>query len=247
MENSGKFTRRGFMTLCASAVGCMASRSVIADAASQAEHRYGRARLIDERGDPIRARELRVGKNYIFHYPYRATPCFLLNLGESSDGEILRTEQGEEYRWQGGVGPSRTIVAFSAICAHKMTHPAPEVSFISFRRDRASFRDNRQRKQQRSDVIYCCSEKSVYDPARGAAVLGGPAPQPLAAIVLEYDQEHDTLSAVGTRGGEMFEPFFDKFGFRLALEYGTDDIRRIMTPTTPVIPLDAFSATQAQC
>lgn len=247
MQADGKYTRRSFMSLCVSAVGCFATRGAWADAGNQAEHRYPSAQLVDAEGAPIRVRDLAVGRNYVFHYPFRATPCFLIDLGESSSSEALRTENGAPYQWPGGVGPRRSVVAFSAICAHKMTHPAPEVSFISYRQDAATYRDREQEVQQRSGVIYCCSEKSVYDPARGAAVLGGPAPQPLAAILLEYDPQADTLSALGTRGGEMFGPFFDKFGFRLALEYGTEDIRRAMTPTTAVIPLEEFSATRVEC
>lgn len=247
MNGGGGFTRRGFMTLCASAVSCLASSRLLADAGRRAVQHYPRALLVDGDGVPIRCRDLEQGRNYVFHYPYRATPCFLLNLGQAVDGETLRTEAGQPYRWQGGVGPERAVVAFSAICAHKMTHPAPEVSFISYRGDQATFEDHRQRQQQRRGVIYCCSEKSVYDPARGAAVLGGPAPQPLAAIMLEYDQDQDTLWAVGTRGGEMFGPFFDQFGFRLALEYGTEDIRQPTAPRTPVVPLEVFSATRIRC
>lgn len=247
MSTKPYFSRRRFMAACASAASCLASGNLLAGMAQKALHRYPQALLVDADGAPIRARDLIPGRNYVFHYPFRATPCFLIDLGKATEGETLRTEAGQSYRWQGGVGPQRSVVAFSAICAHKMTHPAPEVSFISFRDDAATFQDRQHQVRRRSDVIYCCSEKSVYDPARGAAVLGGPAPQPLAAIVLEYDRDEDTLWAVGTRGGEMFGQFFDKFGVRLALEYGTEDIRRPMAPQTPVIPLEAFSATRIRC
>ena len=49
-------------------------------------------------------------------------------------------------------------------------------------------------------MIHCCSEHSEYDPATGARVLGGPAPQPLSAILLEHDKSNDYLYAVGTLG-----------------------------------------------
>lgn len=241
-----RFTRRNFLSFCAWAAGCVASRSAFA-AASDTEHPYAPALLTDVQGQPIRARALRTGVNYVFHYPYRATPCFLLKLEGRPVAEQLRTEHGAGYAWPGGVGPDGNIVAFSAICSHKMTHPAPEVSFIRYRADTARFRDRDQKQQQRSGVIYCCSEKSVYDPARGAAVLGGPAPQPLAAISLRYDAAADTLTATGTRGGEMFDQFFESFGFRLTLEYGTQDIRQNVAPTTSVQTLEEFSATQIQC
>jgi hypothetical protein len=69
-------------------------------------------------------------------------------------------------------------------------------------------------------VIHCCSEHSQYDPAEGAKVVAGPAPQPLAAILLDHDPKSDSLSAVGTLGGELFNEFFSKYEFRLSLEHG---------------------------
>ena len=35
-------------------------------------------------------------------------------------------------------------------------------------------------------------------------MLNGPAPQPLSAILLDYDAASDTLHAVGTLGGDLF-------------------------------------------
>jgi hypothetical protein len=55
---------------------------------------------------------------------------------------------------------------------------------------------------------------------KGARVVSGPAPQPLAAILLEYDAAQDALFALGTVGAEQFDAFFDKYRVRLALEYG---------------------------
>jgi hypothetical protein len=43
--------------------------------------------------------------------------------------------------------------------------------------------------------------------AAAARVLGGPALQPLSAIVLEHDKTGDQPYAVGTLGGEMFDAF----------------------------------------
>jgi hypothetical protein len=49
--------------------------------------------------------------------------------------------------------------------------------------------------------------------------VAGPAPQPLAAILLEHDPNNDGLYAVGTLGGELFNEFFRKYEFRLALDH----------------------------
>src|SRR5436190_1752737 len=102
------------------------------------------------------------------------------------------------YAWPGGVGPHRSVVAYSAICAHQLVYPTKEVSFISFRKTRA------QRGVQ-DELIHCCADHSQYDPARGAQVLSGPAPQPLCAVLLAYDGAADTLTAYATLGGELFD------------------------------------------
>ena len=205
-------------------------------------------RLVNAGDQAILPVQLSVGENYIFHYPYICTPCFLLDLGKpTSDHPMLETEDGRSYRWEGGVGPKRSIVAFSAICAHQMTHPAKAVSFINYRHGAVRFKDKDEIYAQRSQVIYCCSEKSVYDPTQGARVIGGPAPQPLAAVGLEYDEAEGTLYATGTSGGEMFNQFFEQFGDRLALEYETSNIEQQVTDTTTVMTLEEFTEIQVLC
>ncbi|UCH54468.1 MAG: hypothetical protein JSW09_09585 [Pseudomonadota bacterium] len=239
--------RRGFVRLCASALALIgASPSVLAQPDASAR-RYNRTRLVDDTGLPITAASLAVGENYLFHYPFLATPCFLLNLGKPTTSTDLQTEDGQRYAWQGGIGPQRSIVAFSAICAHKMSHPAREVSFINYRHERVQFRDAREKKSEREQVIYCCSEKSVYDPAHGARVLGGPAKQPLAAILLEEDKSTGHLYAVGTYGGEMFDRFFKEFGFRLALEHQTSRVRDLVANDTRVVKLTDYCRNQVLC
>jgi arsenite oxidase small subunit len=95
-------------------------------------------------------------------------------------------------------------------------------------------------------VITCCSDRSVYDPASGAKVVSGPAPQPLAAILLEHDPKTDQLHAIGTFGGEMFNEFFRRFQFRLQLEVGPR-AKEEVEGTTRVQPLDRYSIQWAQC
>lgn len=128
-----------------------------------------------------------------------------------------------------------------------MSHPAKAVSFINYRHKPVNFRDRHEQLTTRDGVIMCCSEKSVYDPAKGASVLGGPAPQPLCSILLEFDADDDGLYALGSFGGEMFDPFFTRFGPRLQMEWGTANVRRLVSGSTPVVPMSEYSSTQMMC
>lgn len=205
--------RRRFLESCA-VLGGAAGLAALPEAWGNAEPRpYPRAHLVDIHGAPVKAAALAPGVNYLFHYPYAGTPCFLLNLGRPvTAGATLRRENGTTYAWDGGVGPARALVAFSAICAHKLAYPTREVSFIRYQAEKSTTADGQ--------VIHCCADHSVYDPAGGARVVSGPAPQPLAAILLDYDAPADALYATGTLGAEQFDAFFRKYDFKLALEYG---------------------------
>ena len=231
--------RRSFLSLCAAA--CTA-RALAAPADPSLQPRfYRRALLVAPSGAPLRAASLVAQRNYIFHYPYTATPCFLLDLGQPArTGVTLRTADARSYEWTGGVGPRQAIVAYSAICTHKLTYPTRQISFISYRSEPTPH-------SKLARVIHCCSEHSQYDPAQGARVLAGPAPQPLAAILLEYDAEHDELHALGALGGEMFNDFFAKYAFRLSLEQGSSRTRQEVGDTVQVSELDDFCRQQVKC
>jgi arsenite oxidase small subunit len=231
--------RRDFVKLCA-ASAASTTLPTAADAATLKARLYRRALLVDDRRQPIRLAQLRAGVNYVFDYPFAATPCFLLRLAQPAAGGIdLRTATGGAYRWEGGVGPERTLVAYSAICAHKMTYPTRQVSFIGYR-------DSPSPVAGSGKVITCCSDRSVYDPAAGARVVGGPAPQPLATILLEHDAAKDELHAAGTFGGEMFDQFFEKYAFRLQLEMG-NRARAETADVATVRELANYSTQWAQC
>lgn len=241
------FSRRGFVRLCTTAVAlAAASPAIFAQLGNAPSRRYERVKLVDDRERPIAVKTLKVGETYLFYYPYVTTPCFLINLGKPAKETTLQTEDGRQYRSGSGLGPQHSIVAFSAICAHKMSHPAKEVSFINYRHQPATFQDAGEQTAQRAQVIYCCSEKSVYDPLEGAKVLGGPAKQPLTTILLEQDGG-GSLYATGTVGGEMYDKFFERFSSRLSLEFRTTDVRKLATNATTVMPLTAYCRNQVMC
>ena len=231
--------RRDFVQLCAaSAAGAKLPQA--AQAANLTARKYARVKLVEDKGTAIRIGALEEGVSYVFEYPYAATPCFLLRLAQPvTAGVLLKTESGEPYQWEGGIGPRKSVVAYSAICAHKMTYPTKQVSFIGYR-------DGPSPVAGPGKVITCCSDRSVYDPAAGARVVSGPAPQPLATVLLEHDPKADEVFAVGTFGGEMFAEFFRKYEFRLQLEMGPR-AKSSVEGTAVVRPLERYSAQWARC
>lgn len=226
--------RRQFNKLCG---GLMAGAAATHASANGASTPYPESRLIFSDDSDVTLDSLETGKAYIFSYPYRTTPCFLVRLASSAPG------QGS---WPGGLGKDQSVVAFSAICSHKMSHPAKPISHISYRSEPISFYDSSGTRQTREGVISCCSERSVYEPAQAAAVLSGPAPVPLAAITLQNDDQ-GRLSAVGSVGPDQYDRFLTKFGFRLAMEYGVTDVRARSPDTVEVVPADTFSQQQVLC
>jgi arsenite oxidase small subunit len=220
--------RREFLGSCALLSGLAPYAYAQAAGAPVARKTYARTRLVDIHGAAVRHASIAGETNYVFQYPYAATPCFLLRLAAPvSPVPALHREHGEPYVAPGGVGPAYDLVAFSAICAHKLAYPTRDVSFIRYQRRRSA--------TSSGNVIHCCADHSVYDPAAGARVVAGPAPQPLACIALEHDAARDELYAVGTVGAEQFGPFFEKYAMKLSLEYGSVDRARVQVADTTVV------------
>lgn len=239
---SAKIARREFIQLCgaASAACTVAAFAEAPVSEMPVATKYEHVKLVDAEHKSIRLASLKTNHNYIFNYPFTSTPCFLLNLDQSMPDKIgLKTEAGVHYDWPGGVGPQKTLVAYSAICAHQLAYPTRQISFIGFRAGASAA-------NSRGKVITCCADKSVYDPFAGAKVLSGPAPQPLATILLEHDANTDELYAVGTFGGERFSAFFQKYEFKLQMEMG-DSAKSKTTKMAVVKDLANYSRQTASC
>jgi len=247
-EQPDSSSRRRFVRMCTSAVAAVtASPSILASTAKPVQS-YSKTLIVDSNGQPIKYSALSAGETYVFRYPFSETPCFLIDLGKPVPPmDSLKTADGTSYRWSGGAGPDKSLVAFSAICSHKLSHPAKTISFINYQHQKVNFSDKNFKQQQQSQVIFCCSERSVYDAARGGQVLGGPAPQPLAAIALEVEATSGSIYATGTHGGEMFDAFFAKFGPRLMLEHGSSDVRVPVAESTELIPMVEYSKALRNC
>ncbi|MFZ2649084.1 MAG: (2Fe-2S)-binding protein [Burkholderiaceae bacterium] len=200
-----------------------------------AVHEYGRTLLVDKTGRPFRSGQLAAGEPHIFNYPFEATPVFLMALPRAATPVELSSERHEHYQSLPGSGPQHNIVAYSAICAHKLMYPRPEISFINIRKGQAN---------EPAHVVHCCGDNSRYDPTQGGKVISGPAPQPLAMIVLEWNSASDELNAVGTLGAEMFQAFFEKYEFRLSMDLGPRAKNK--SPQTAVVQTASSYSRQMQ-
>lgn len=107
---------------------------------------------------------LQVNTPVSFNYPLDNEPSILVKLGQKAVG---------------GVGPDGDIVAFSNLCQHlgcvygfqpPGTSPSCNASFKAI-----------------GPMGYCCCHGSQYDFLNNAAVIGGPAPRPVPAVILEVD------------------------------------------------------------
>ena len=208
--------RREFLKVC----GSLASLTFLSPVllkeslASQVNEfkRYKKAILLKKDGTPIKPEDLKPGKQYIFFYPYRSTPAFLINFGKEVKPVEVKLSDGSKYLWPGGIGPKKSIVAFCAICPHQLSYPTPEYSFINYYPP-----EKKSKIVKRGNVIQCCAHLSVFDPEKGGVVIDGPAEYPLLTIVLSY--ENGKIYAVGTLGKEPFRDFFDAYRSELKRMY----------------------------
>jgi len=235
--------RRQFVKACAATAILVHQNPMLLANTQDPSQLHHPVRLVDPDGNSIRPGDLKPHVNYVFRYPYECTPCFLLDLNRPTEANVaLKTEAGEDYVWRGGVGPKRSIVAYAAICTHRLTHPTEHVNFIAYRQSRNPEAD------PSANRIVCCMEYSSYDPARGAAVTSGPAPSPLTGILLDYDEQADEIRAVGITSEEVFTRFLDQFQMQLELSYGSlAKASASVTETATVVPLDEYTGNDMPC
>jgi len=232
--------RRSFVAVCTTATALAAHPRAFA-AADATIVPHERVRLTDPQGVPLKSAALVPDLNYVFHYPFKSTPCLLLNLSVAVEASVqLATEKGDAYTWPGGVGPGRSVVAYSAICAHLLSHIDKQNAFISYLANAGDIAG-------KPNMISCCAHGAVYNPARGAAVVTGPPPQPLAAIALDHDPADDALYATGVIGSDRFHDFFKSFKRELRKEFGRTGYKEQVRDHAPVTPLSEYSQEIFKC
>lgn len=222
--------RRGFNRLCAGLAAAATVPGAVGAAAPRTEH--NRVRLVNTDGASLTAADVTQRESWVCLYPYVTSPCFVLNLGPTDSGKAPHP-----FALHSDFSTDATLVAFAAICTHKLSHPAKAMSFITYRPPTVEAPIHR---------IICCSEGSVYDAAQGARVLGGPAPAPLAAVELEEDST-GALFATASYAGDLYERFFDAFAFRLALDYEIENPRTKSENTATVRTMAEHSEHHIEC
>ncbi|AEA13537.1 Rieske (2Fe-2S) domain protein [Thermoproteus uzoniensis 768-20] len=168
---------------------------------------FPRLLLVDENGNPIKASQLPVNAQptiAIFPYPLSNEPNFLLNLGDENNQPVevppttvVIPQNGVKYQFPGGVGPHKSIVAFSALCQH-LGCTFPELTFYPPGHKAFTALGPKDR------VLNCSCHGSTYDPYLGGAVVTGPTVRPLPAVVLEWDPNTDYLYAVKMVGPVIY-------------------------------------------
>jgi Rieske Fe-S protein len=154
--------------------------------------------LLDTDGAPLTVTKVNSEYNvmtsqlHLFFYPLTNEPNFFLNLAPATPGGPGATNV------PGGVGPTKSIVAYSAICQH-LGCPAPAISYYPPATCTKTF--NTKTTSGLSFYIHCSCHGSTYDVTDSAANLTGPAIYPLPQVTLLWKDPStggdDTLWAVG--------------------------------------------------
>jgi arsenite oxidase small subunit len=154
LDSTDGLSRRGLL-LAGAGAGTAVAAALRAESAEAKTAAYPRHRV-------VALSKLRTNRPVHFEYPLGAQPCVLLDLG---------------HRVPSGVGPRRSIVAFSTLCQHM----GCEVGYL-----------RRQRE------FLCPCHQTRYDPERLAAIIQGVATRALPRVKLQI--RGGAVHAVGVDG-----------------------------------------------
>lgn len=236
--------RRNFIKACAT-VGLVATLDpsifqVTLASQSNLMKTYNKALLVKADGTPLQEKDITPEKTYIFFYPYASTPCFLINLNKEVKPAEIKLKDGRSYAWAGGVGKSKSIVAYSAICAHQWSYPTKEYAFINY-----YAQEQPSETTKKAGVIQCCAHLGIYDPTQGAKPIEGPVEVPLATIVIT--QEKDNFYATGVLGVDQFDKFFDLYRQDLRKEYGSTAKAKALVDRCVVVEMEKYVKNPIRC
>jgi len=236
--------RRGFLKLSGTtAAAIIIAPSLITETLKAEDgslyNTYDKIMLKDSEGNPLKTANLVKEENYVFNFPHVATPCILVQLdGPTEKSVTLSADDGTEYTFKGGVGKDGSIVAYSAICPHQLTHPQPDTSFFQYvptgtktlAYDKAV-----------GGVFVCSSHLSAFTPKDGGKRVTGPATEGLTQIVLEVDKD-DVIWAVGALGPNKFHEYLKAFKGEFKKYYGNKrKAKKLVKTDVKVTTLKNFS------
>jgi Rieske Fe-S protein len=203
--------------------------------------KFNRTLLTTDGMTPLRLKDIQNDVPYIFFYPYRATPVYLLKLDLPVKEQKLSTSTGDSYKSPSGVSKTLNLVAYTAICPHQLMYPTKDYTVVNF------YGKNDDKCVSGVQLIKCCAHMSIYDPKNGGKKVDGPTENHLTAIVLEYDEAKDEIYAVGAVGRFVFDDFFDAFKKELKDEYGSTKKARELVSTAPTIRLSEYAKELIRC
>jgi Rieske Fe-S protein len=236
--------RRGFLKLSGTtAAAIVVAPSLITETLKADDgslyKSYDKVMLKDADGKPLKSANLVKEENYVFNFPHVATPCILVQLdGPTDKTATLKADDGTEYIFKGGHGKDNSIVAYSAICPHQLTHPQPDTTFFQYvptgtktlAYDKAV-----------GGVFVCSSHLSAFTPKDGGRRVTGPATEALTQIVLEID-DNDVIWAVGALGANKFHEYLKAFKGEFKKYYGNKrKAKKLVKTEAKVVTLKNFS------
>jgi arsenite oxidase small subunit len=236
--------RRGFIKICGGAAVLASAQTTYLQTIQAAEVKsFARVKLVDEQGNSIKAGQLTTEEAYIFNYPYKSTPCFLINLPAKPTAPMTMQADDGPYPWNGGVGPNGCLVSYSAICAHQLSYPTSEHSPIHYTGKQLS------KLAGSAGMIVCCEHERVYDPSQGGkmVVTSKEATQPLTAIVIEHDPATDEIYATGIAGALLYEEFFRSYKRSLLAQYGPGVAKEEVADTATTMLMSKFTTGIDKC
>ena len=236
--------RRNLIKTCSlMAIGSMFSKGFFDSLlASEKESykKYQKTLLVKEDSTPFMVKDIQPNTALLFYYPFRSTPCYIINTGEEVKPTKVKLSNGKEYDFKGGIGDKKSIVAYSAICPHQWSYPNKDFSLINYYPS-----NEKSQTTGKSGVIQCCAHMSVFDIKNGGQVLEGPAEVPLACI--ELTEEDGKIYATGVLGINQFEEFFDMYKSDLIDQYGSLEKAKEQLDKTVVMEVGKYVKEQIKC
>jgi Rieske Fe-S protein len=235
--------RRGFMKICAGSAAALAMG--VPRVWAEDFRDFSRTLLTDSNGTPLKATALGTEEAYIFHYPYKGVPCFLINLGKPAaasltlSGDPLSADKGS-YTWPGGVGKTSNLVAYVAICTHQLSAPNKEISYLRYAASGSELAGA-------PGKIVCCAHGTIFEPSKGAEHVSGPATYPLVPVRLEYNPDNDSLAATAIAGHHLIDQYFKSYKRDLIKEYGPGVYRENVGANAVTQLLSEYSASIPMC